>query len=255
MEFTTLYLSHGSPMMVLEDSQARTFLSGLGERIGKPRAVIAVSAHWLTQIPTLGFAARPEKINDIYGFPSELYQMAYEPPGAPEIAAKAADLLGASVHRDPGAGIDHGIWSVMSLIWPQADVPVVPLSVQPKDGARHHYELGCLLRPLVTEGVLVMGTGAATHNLDDYFRRKAEAPVEPEVTAFTHWLASRAEAGDVEALLNYRHMAPHAVRNHPTEEHLLPFFTALGAAPDGIGQRLHHSVESGVLAMDAYGFH
>lgn len=253
MEFASLYLSHGSPMMVLEDSPARAFLLGLGQRIGKPRAVIAVSAHWLTPVPVVGFAAWPEKINDIYGFPPELYQLVYQPPGAPALAARAADLLGPSARRDPGAGIDHAIWSVMSLIWPEADVPVIPLSVQPEDGPRHHFELGRRLRPLAAEGVLVLGSGAATHNLGDYFRRPASAPPEPAVLAFTDWLAATTEAGDLEALLDYRAQAPHAAANHPTDEHLLPFFTALGAAT-GAGRRLHHSIDSGVLAMDAFGF-
>ncbi|RAU23493.1 dioxygenase [Paramagnetospirillum kuznetsovii] len=254
MDFSALYLSHGSPMMVLEDTPARAFLTELGKRIGKPRAVLAVSAHWLSAVPALGFAAWPDKINDITGFPPALYQLAYAPPGAPDVAARAADLLGEPLRRDPGAGIDHAIWSVMSLIWPEADVPVVPLSVQPEDGPRHHYDLGRRLRPLSEDGILIMGTGAATHGLEDYFRRPAGGPTEPHVAEFTHWLAETTESGDVAALLDYRDLAPHAERNHPTEEHLLPFFSALGASRSGRGTRLHHSVDSGVLAMDAYGF-
>ncbi|OAN52195.1 dioxygenase [Paramagnetospirillum marisnigri] len=254
MDIATLFVSHGSPMMVLDETPARDFLKGLGGRIGKPRAVLAVSAHWQTLEPALGFAAWPDKINDIYGFPPELYQMRYEPPGAPEVAARAADLLGEPVRRDPGAGIDHAIWSVMSLIWPDADVPVVPLSVLRGPGAREHWELGRRLRPLVAEGVLVMGTGAATHGLEDYFRRPAGGPVEPHVQEFTDWLARTAEAGLTESLLNYRRLAPEAGRNHPTEDHLMPFFVALGAASGGKARRLHHSVDSGILAMDAYGF-
>ena len=254
MEFTTLFVSHGSPMMVLEDTPARRFLLELGARIGKPEAVIAVSAHWLTPTPTLGCAAWPDKIDDMYGFPPELYRMAYAPPGAPAVAARAAELLGTVTRKDPGAGIDHGIWSVMSLLWPDADVPVVPLSVQPEDGARQHYRLGQRLCPLADDGVLILGTGAATHNLDDYFRRPADAPIDAAMAEFTGWLAEAAAAGRIEDLVEYRARAPHAVRAHPSEEHLLPLFTALGAAATGRGRRLHHSMESGVLAMDAYGF-
>ncbi|BAE49029.1 DODA-type extradiol aromatic ring-opening family dioxygenase [Paramagnetospirillum magneticum] len=254
MDVTTLFLSHGSPMMVLEDTPTRRFLKELGRRLPRPPAVIAVSAHWQTAEPVLGFAAWPDKINDIYGFPPELYQLAYAPPGAPEVAARAADRLGAACRRDPGAGIDHSIWSVMSLMWPEADVPVVPMSVQPEAGASHHYFLGRRLAPLVAEGVLVIGSGAATHNLEDYFRRKTTEAVEPAVVEFTDWLAATAERGDVAALLDYRVRAPHALRNHPTEEHLLPLFVALGASAHGEAVRLHHDVDSGVLAMDAYGF-
>ncbi|KIL98132.1 hypothetical protein CCC_01193 [Paramagnetospirillum magnetotacticum MS-1] len=254
MDFTTLFLSHGSPMMVLEDTPTRRFLMDLGRTMPRPRAVICVSAHWQTADPVLGFAAWPDKINDIYGFPPELYQLDYAPPGAPDVAAWAADRLGATCRRDPGAGIDHSIWSVMSLIWPEADVPVVPLSVQPQAGAAHHYFLGRRLAPLVADGILVIGSGAATHNLGDYFRRKVAEAVEPEVAEFTSWLAETAERGDVAALLDYRARAPHAEHNHPTEEHLLPLFTALGAAAHGEARRLHHDVDSGILAMDAYGF-
>lgn len=254
MDFTTLFLSHGSPMMVLEDTPTRQFLKDLGRSMPKPPAVIVASAHWQTPEPVLGFAAWPDKINDIYGFPAELYQLAYAPPGAPGVAAQAADRLGSACRRDPGAGIDHSIWSVMSLMWPEADVPVVPMSVQPQAGAAHHYFLGRRLAPLVADGVLVIGSGAATHNLEDYFRRKVTAGIEPEVAEFTAWLAETAGRGDVAALLDYRARAPHAGHNHPTEEHLLPFFVALGAAAHGEAARLHRDVDSGVLAMDAYGF-
>lgn len=252
--FTSLYLSHGSPMMLLRDTPTRRFLTELGRTLPKPGAVICVSAHWNTVEPALGFAAWPEKINDIYGFPPELYQMVYEPPGAPGVAAAAAERIGPACRRDPGAGIDHAVWSVMSLMWPEADVPVVPMSVQPDADASHHYFLGRRLAPLTAEGVLVIGSGAATHNLSEYSRRPDEMPVDPAVAAFTDWLAQTAEAGDVAALLDYRERAPFAERNHPTDEHLLPFFVALGAAAGGRGRRLHAWVDSGVLAMDSYGF-
>lgn len=254
MEFTTLFVSHGSPMMVLEDTPARRFLQDLGKRVGKPKAVLAASAHWLTPTPAVGCAPWPDKINDMYGFPTELYRMAYAPPGAPEMAARAAALLGPATCKDPSAGIDHGIWSVMSLLWPDADIPVAPLSVQPEADARHHYDLGQRLRPLVEDGVLILGTGAATHNLEDYFRRQQGTPLEAAMAEFTDWLSDAVEAGRVEGLLEYRALAPHAVRAHPTDEHLLPLFTALGAAMEGRGTRLHHSMDSGILAMDAYGF-
>jgi 4,5-DOPA dioxygenase extradiol len=252
--FTSLFLSHGSPMMVLEDTPARRFLLGLGAKIEKPKAVLAVSAHWPSRVPAVGCAAWPDKINDMSGFPRALYDMTYAPPGEPQVAARAADLLGEATRRDPEAGIDHGIWSVMSLLWPDADVPVVPVSVQPDADARHHHDLGQRLRPLTDEGVLILGTGAATHNLKDYFSRAEGAPVDAGMVEFTEWMARAVEDGRVEDLLNYRRRAPNAVRAHPTDEHLLPLFVALGASSSGRGQRLHHSLDGGSLAMDAYGF-
>ncbi|CAA7611789.1 conserved hypothetical protein [Candidatus Terasakiella magnetica] len=254
MEFASLFVSHGSPMLVLEDTPARHFLQSLGPRLGKPKAVIAVTAHWPSLVPALSFAAWPDKINDIYGFPPELFRLSYPAPGAPAVAAQAADLLGPATRRDPGRGIDHGIWSVMSLIWPEADVPVVALSVMPDLDARYHYLLGKRLRPLAEDGVLILGTGAATHNLMEYRDRPDHAAADAATTAFTDWLAEATEAGRTGDLLDYREQAPGAEFSHPTDEHLLPFFVALGAAPEGRAKRLHHSLDSGILAMDAYGF-
>lgn len=246
-----LFLSHGSPMMVLEETPARRFLRSLAAELGRPRAVLAVSAHWETAHPALGAAAAPATVHDFHGFPAELYRQRYPAPGAPDLARRLAPLLGAEVSE--GQGLDHGIWSVMSQIWPGAELPVVPLSVQPRLDPRHHYDLGLRLKEAAeAEGLLVLATGAATHNLAAYMGRRVEDPTDARVTAFTHWLAEKVEEGDAEALLDYRGRAPFAQFNHPSDEHLLPLFTALGAAGGAAGRRLHHSVEYGVIAMDAY---
>jgi len=250
-DIRSLFLSHGSPLSCFEDTPARDFMLGLGKSLPKPKAVLAVSAHWTTPAPMVGAAVNPATIHDFYGFPDFLYQMRYPAKGAPEIAARAGELLGAELVEDQG--LDHGIWTVMMLIWPEADVPVIPVSVQPKADPRHHYELGLKLRPLAEEGVLVLSTGSATHNLRAYMTNGGKGP-QPWAAAFADWLAETSEAGDVEALLDYRARAPYARENHPADEHLLPFYTALGAAPAGKAERLHGSIEYGVIAMDGYGF-
>ncbi len=250
-KLTGLFLSHGSPMMVAQDIPAREFLKGLGTRVGKPSAVVVLSAHWTTRQPVVGGAAKPETIHDFYGFPDFLYQLRYPAAGAPALAQRVADLLQAPI--DPARGLDHGVWTVMSLIWPDADIPVVPLSVLPNGTPADHYALGQALRPLAQDDVLVIGSGAMTHNLRAYFTAPM-GKVQPWVTDFTDWFADATDRGDLDALLNYRALAPHAEANHPSDEHLLPFFAALGAGPQGKGKRLHASLDNGVLAMDNYGF-
>lgn len=247
----SLFLSHGSPLSCFEDTPARDFMLGLGKTLAKPKAVLAVSAHWCTSAPMVGAAMTPETVHDFFGFPDFLYRMRYPAKGAPELAARAAALMGAEIAEEQG--LDHGIWTVMTLLWPEADVPVIPVSVQPKADPRHHYELGRKLRPLVEDGVLVLGTGSATHNLRAYMANGGKGP-QPWAAAFADWLAETAEAGDLDALLDYRARAPYARENHPTDEHLLPFYTALGAAAQGTAKRLHASIEYGVIAMDGYGF-
>lgn len=247
-----LFLSHGSPMLVLQPTPTTAFLRALGDSIGRPKAVVAVSAHWETPIPSVGAAALPATIHDFHGFPRELYEMTYPAPGAPEVAERAAALLGAAI--DPVRGLDHGIWSVASLMWPRADVPMVPLSVQPDAGPVAHFELGRSLRPLADDGVLILATGSLTHNLGAYRGHRRDDAPEPWAAGFADWLAENAAAGRVDDLLDYRRQAPFAERNHPTDEHLLPFFVALGAAPTGRAEAIHRAYEYGVLAMDAYAF-
>ncbi|HSK41521.1 MAG TPA: class III extradiol ring-cleavage dioxygenase [Arenibaculum sp.] len=257
-----LFISHGSPMIAVADGPARRFLTGLGRQLGRPAAVLVLSAHWETDVPTLGTAERPGTIHDFGGFPRDLYALRYPAPGAPAVAGTAAALLrdaGLDVRLDPQRGLDHGAWIPLLLMYAQADVPVLQLSVQPGLGPRHHFALGTALRRLRDEGVLVLGSGSLTHNLGELFRgpapNEASGGVPDWVTNFADWIADRIAAGDTRALLEYRTLAPAAERNHPTDEHLLPLFAALGAGTPGVpGRRLHSSVDAGILAMDAYAF-
>jgi 4,5-DOPA dioxygenase extradiol len=250
---SALFVSHGSPMLLLETTPTTAFLRQLGQTLDRPAAVIAVSAHWNSVNPAVGGAAAPETIHDFSGFPPDLYARHYPAPGAPALARRVADLLGDAARLEPGRGLDHGIWSVASLLWPEADIPIVPMAVQPQLGPAHHHALGLRLRSLAAEGVLVLGSGSLTHNLAAYGGHGRDDPAEPWVTDFTGWVAGRIADAETDALLECRARAPHAARNHPTDEHLLPLFVALGAG-GGHGTRLHHAVEYGVIAMDAYAF-
>ena len=254
----TLFLSHGSPMLVLQDISARHFLAGLGEQLDRPDAVLVVSAHWETAVPAVSAAAHPDTIHDFYGFPPPLYELTYPAPGAPDVADRLADLIGAAglrVHRDAERGLDHGAWIPLLLMWPEHDIPVLQLSVQSALGPGHHLQLGRALAALRRENVLVIGSGSFTHNLRALQRETHQGGEPAWVTGFAEWMDAAIMAGRTCDLLSYRRLAPHAVDNHPTEEHLLPLFVALGAAgAQATPTRMHSSTDLGVLRMDSYRF-
>jgi 4,5-DOPA dioxygenase extradiol len=254
MSMPTLFVSHGSPMLYLEkDVPGRAFLASLGKQVPRPKAILAVSAHWNTEQPAVSLAAKPETIHDFYGFPEALHRLRYDAPGAPELAGRVAELTGAA--RDPGYGLDHGAWVPAMLGWPEADIPIFQLSVQPYMTPAHHLALGRKLAALREEGVLVMGSGSATHNLRRLVRGQHDTPPEPWAKAFDDWVAEKVETGDEAALANYRNEAPHAREAHPTDEHFLPLHVAFGAAGKGTrGRTLHRSFTSGNLSMAAYAF-
>lgn len=255
----TLFLSHGSPMLALRDSPARRFLQGLGASLARPEAILVVSAHWETMhAPAVSLAPQPGTMHDFGGFPRALFEIRYPAPGAPAVAERAAALLegaGVAVGRSAVRGLDHGAWVPLSLMYPDADVPVAQISIVHGASPAEHERMGLALAALRSEGVLVVGSGSLTHNLYEFRGQAIDAPAPDWVSGFEEWMKARLDAGDRAALLDYRRAAPHAERNHPTEEHLLPLFVAMGAAGAAArASRLHTSFEHGVLAMDAYAF-
>lgn len=249
-----IFLSHGSPLHALEPGAAGRAWAGLARRLPRPRALLVASAHWETDHPVVTGSPRPETIHDFYGFPRPLYRIRYPAPGAPDVAARARELLehgGLRAAVDGERGLDHGAWSPLLFMYPDADVPVVQVSLQTPLGGRHHLALGRALAPLAGEDVLVVGSGQMTHNL----RERVDAPALPYVREFQAWMRERLFAGDADSVAEYRARAPHAARAHPSEEHFMPLLVALGAA--GAGPRaecLYDAVESGVLAMDLWLF-
>lgn len=255
-----LFVSHGAPTFPLTDAPARTFLERLAAQLpGRPRAILAVSAHWETATPQVTASAVNATIHDFHGFPKELYDIRYPAPGSAWLADRVAALIeagGGAVTRDPARGLDHGAWVPLRLIYPDADVPVVQLSVQPAQGPDYHYELGKLLAPLRDENVLIVGSGSFTHDLSSFrqYYNALDAPAPEWVDQFAEWMSAAIAEGRIDDLLTYRERAPHAVRNHPTEEHLLPLFVALGAGNGGPAAHLHASTTHGILRMDAFAF-
>jgi len=261
-----LFLSHGSPMTALEPGEAGDFFRRLGPAIdatfGRPRAVLAISAHSLTREPVLVAGSRHETIHDFGGFPDALYRLRYDAPGAPQLATRVQALLaeaGIAVQRHEGGGLDHGVWTPLLHVYPAVDVPVLPLAWPPGWTPAQLFALGRALAPLAAEGVLVMASGSITHNLRRVFAAlgagQVDAPATPESTAFRDWFAERGAAADWPALLAWRTQAPHAALMHPSDEHLLPFFVAGGAAGEApVARRVHDSLTYGDLGMDAYAF-
>ncbi len=249
----SLFLSHGSPMLVFEDIPARHFIAELGRTLEHPKAILCISAHWETERPTVSTAAAPETIHDFYGFPEELYRLRYPAPGAPALARRTVELLeeaGVGTAIDADRGLDHGAWNPLLLIYPQADVPVTQLSIQAHLDPAHHAKVGRALQPLRREGVLVLASGGAVHNLRQ-FHIDREQPA-PWAVSFDDWLADRVAAADEQALLTYRQQRPDGRLAHPRDEHLLPLFVALGAGGSVAGHPLHRSFAHGSLSMAAY---
>ncbi len=250
----SLFISHGAPNLVLYDSPTRDFLRDLGGRLPRPQAILLMSAHFETPAPTFEAGEQPGMIYDFGGFEPELYRMTYPAPGAPELALRAyglAEKAGLAPQISKGRGYDHGAWIPLMLLYPQADIPVVTLSVQPRADGAHHLALGRALAPLREEGVLIVGSGGATHNLRAFFGGGEETP--QWVKSFNDWLFAHAEAGDEAAIAQWR-LGPDALRNHPTPEHFQPFPFAFGAGgPGAKGRRLFHDYV-GPISLDAYAF-
>lgn len=255
----TLFLSHGAPTLPIMDTPATTFLRGLGAKLERPRAILVASAHWETDRPQANAVIINETIHDFYGFPPALYEMTYPAPGDPALAERVLGLLADAGLRgtlETRRGLDHGAWVPLLLAWPAHDIPVAQVSIQSHLGPQHHEILGAALAPLRAEGVLVIGSGSFTHDLRRFRGQAVDAPVQPDVTAFANWMDAAIREHRRDDLLHYRKRAPHAVQNHPTDEHLLPLYVALGAAGrEAQVERLHSSAQFSMLRMDAYAFH
>lgn len=253
----TLFVSHGAPTMILENVPAREFLKGLGAPYRRVKAILCVSAHWQTSMPTVSAAERPETIHDFYGFPDELYRIRYPALGAPRVAGRVAELLkgaGLACGIDGERGLDHGAWVPVSLMFPNADIPVLQLSIQSHLDPAQHLAVGRALAPLKDEGILVIGSGGAVHPLG-YADLREGAPTEKWALDFDQWLAKAVTGGDTGSLVRYREIAPYPERAHPYPDHYMPILAAMGAAGEGAkGKILHDSWTLGDMGMAAFEF-
>jgi 4,5-DOPA dioxygenase extradiol len=252
-----IFISHGAPDLPIRDGAVNHFLKSLAQQFPIPQAILVVSAHWNSDLPMVSAAKEPRTIHDFSGFPQALYEMEYPAPGAPELADRVVTLLhqaGIPCGTHPTRGFDHGTWTPLILAYPSAKIPVAQLAIQYSRDPFHHWKLGQALAPLRSEGILIIGSGSATHNFDA-FSDHYNAPPPFWVVAFDEWLRNSITQGNWEELLQYRQFAPYASENHPTEEHLLPLFVAMGAGgATAQGKQLHSSYTYGAFSMAAYAF-
>ena len=259
----SLFISHGAPDVAITPSPVRDFLINFGKEHPRPDAIIIASAHYETLAPEIGAAAEPATIYDFGGFQPELYEMRYRTEGDPELAERVRGVFaseGIEASLNPQRGLDHGIWTPLILAYPDGEVPVVPVSVQPNEDASHHYRLGRALEKFRAENMLVVGSGHITHNLRAMFHAMRGGGVDPQtaaaIDAFTGWIGDRLKAGDRQGLLNWQEDAPFALENHPTAEHFMPLFVAYGAGGENPKAELIHSSKLyGAFNSDFWLFH
>ncbi|KJZ62132.1 DODA-type extradiol aromatic ring-opening family dioxygenase [Pseudomonas fluorescens] len=253
--FPSLYISHGSPMLALEPGASGPALARLAAELPKPKAIVIVSAHWESNELLVSGNPQPETWHDFGGFPQALFDVQYPAPGNPQLAAEVVELLNADglpARIDAKRPFDHGVWVPLSLMYPQADIPVVQVSLPTRGGPALQTRVGHALASLREHGVLLIGSGSITHNLRELDWHAGTESVEPWAQAFRDWMIEKLAANDEIALHDYRQQAPNAVRNHPSDEHLLPLYFARGAG--GNFSVAHKGFTMGALGMDIYRF-
>jgi 4,5-DOPA dioxygenase extradiol len=222
------FVAHGAPLLALEADKGAE-LRAWASAMPKPRAIVAISPHWQTRDPSIGTTRTLPLLYDFSGFPKELYAIQYPAPGAPDVALRLEQLLAkATIDKSPDRKLDHGVWMPALHMYPEADVPIVQLSLPRRDPPAL-FELGRMLAPLAEEAVLVMCTGVLVHNLRSIdFGPGATTP--PWALEFDAWCADALSRRDYDAIVDFRVRAPKRAMAHPTEEHFLPLVVAAGAA-------------------------
>lgn len=248
------FVSHGAPTFAVEPGHLGPRLNALGKTLKDIRAILVVSPHWQSQGIKVATTPTPETIHDFGGFPAALYKLQYPAAGAPEIAKEVAELLskaGWSSRIDESRGLDHGAWVPMMHLLPEADIPVFQVSMPHDLNAQTAFKLGQTLAPLREQGILILASGSMTHNLYEF--RYGDTRPDAYATEFTTWVRDTVVKHDTDKMQNYRRLAPHAERAHPTDEHFLPLLVALGAsdAAEEVDV-LDVGIEHGVLSMESY---
>ncbi|MBI6944811.1 dioxygenase [Pseudomonas putida] len=251
----SLFISHGSPMLALQPGASGPALAGLANALPRPKAIVVVSAHWESRALLVTGSKQPQTWHDFHGFPAALYAVQYPAPGEPGLAMKVSELLngaGLPARLDGQRPFDHGAWVPLSLMYPDASIPVLQVSLPSHAGPALQLKVGQALAALRDEGVLLVGSGSITHNLGELDWHAGPEVIEPWALAFRDWVVEKLGEDDQAALLDFKRQAPFAVRNHPSDEHFLPLFFALGAG--GKFGIVHQGFTLGALGMDIYRF-
>jgi len=251
-----LFISHGAPTLPVEDSPTRHFLEQLGQELPRPRAIVVVSAHWESMQPIVNLAEQPGTMHDFGGFPSILYTLRY--PASTDLAL-AADVLDRlrQAGLQPGSttqrSLDHGMWTPLMLMYPQADIPLVMVSLPHAANAERYFQLGRALRALRDDNVMIIASGSYTHNL---WQMGPDGSTTPAWAArFASWMDQALQERRVNDVLQWKQLAPFAQENHPSDEHFNPLLFALGAASDEVSPvKLHDDWRMASLSMACWRF-
>lgn len=251
-----LFIGHGSPMNAIENNEFSRRLEELGRELPSPRAILCVSAHWMTEGTWVARMPRPKTIHDFYGFPKDLFDVQYPAPGSPEIA----DLVRKTV-KDPKVqadeemwGLDHGSWAILRKMYPKAEIPVLQLSLYLSQPGEYHYQLGQQLKPLRDQGILIVGSGNIVHNLRKIVWEE-KAPAFDWAVEFDEWVKAKLVARDHQALIS-RYLETEAGRfSVPTPDHYYPLLTVLGAtyADENVTFEFE-GMQNGSISMRAVSF-
>lgn len=252
----SVFISHGAPTFAVEPGMAGPALTALGRALPRPEAVLVVSPHWMTATPQVSLAPRQDTIHDFGGFDPALYRITYPVAGHPALAQRAIELLRAAGLRadaDANRGLDHGAWVPLLYLYPDADVPVFQVSLPARLDAESAWSFGNALAPLADDGVLIVGSGSITHNLEEFF--SGQRHDQSYAVEFAAWIRAAVVGGDGKRLRAALDIAPHARRAHPTPEHFWPLLVAAGAAdatqPASV---IDGGVAYGMLSMDGFVF-
>ncbi|MBU3594760.1 dioxygenase [Polynucleobacter sp. 71A-WALBACH] len=249
-----MFISHGAPTFAIEPGVLGEQLNNIGQGLGGVKAILVVSPHWQTADIEVMTNPLPETVHDFYGFPKSLYELSYPVNGATAVAEKTIEALkkaGFSVKENPTRGLDHGTWVPLMHLLPNGDIPVFQVSMPRSLDPQSAYALGQSLGSLRKEGVMIIASGSMTHNLHDF--RQGVGGDLPYVSSFADWVKQAVQHEQLDQLFAYREFAPGAVRAHPTDEHFLPLFIALGARLSDVDLRtIEGGIEYGILSMDSF---
>ena len=250
-----VFVSHGAPDALLKAPSTIACWQQISKSMPRPKAILVLSAHWEAAVPTISMAAQPETIYDFGGFARELYDLRYPAPGATSLAQRVVKRFaetGMALQRHPSRGLDHGAWVPLLAMFPEADIPVVQLALPHQGDAADFLAIGTVLRPLRDEGVLILASGAITHNFG-WLRWEENESTDPlpRAKAFSDWVGEAIAGCQIQSLADF-HTAPWGREAHPSKEHFMPIFAALGAANDSAPTRHQPAFTYGGLSMDSY---
>ncbi len=245
-----LFIGHGNPMNALADNNYSSTLNQLGQQLPRPRAILCISAHWLTTELMITAMPQPKTIHDFYGFPKELFDVQYPAPGSPEIALEIQQLIPElSIGLDQSWGLDHGAWSVLKHIYPKADIPVLQLSIAIQKNSEYQFNVGQKLTQLKKLGILILGSGNVVHNLRQ-INFDSKAPAFPWAEQFNQWIQTKMDQKDFMSLVTDAKLSDEGKLSIPTWEHWYPFLTALGAADkEESAQIIYDGIENSSISM------